>query len=188
MGNHSTPQQAGEKRGKLDAAGKDQVCAVLAVGGSTKMAARVVGCSERAIYYAGQRDPDFRRRMEKNRECPALVCMTTLKEAASDKKTWRAADYYMRLVYPERMNRSPRMMPVENARKLLLEIGLAIDSIVKDEATRGELMAVFNQLAGIAPPQDTRRGLPAPCANKAYWRPCPARWKTRSPKSSESAA
>jgi len=117
----SATNSTNHKPSKLDAAGQATVCKVLAVGGTLEMAARVVGCTERAIRYAAARDPDFHQRLLAAKEQTAFRSLETLRRAAVDDpaKNWRAAYYHARMVYPERYHRPANTLPVKQVRKLV---------------------------------------------------------------------
>jgi hypothetical protein len=112
-----TPPQ--RKPSKLDAEGKNKVCAMLEVGGTLKMAADHAGCTTRAIRYAAGRDPAFRQRIQTSREHTSYQSLKTMSEAGADPKHWRCAFHHARMVYPERYHRPPNTLPVKQARKLI---------------------------------------------------------------------
>jgi hypothetical protein len=115
------------KPSKLDAEGKNKVCAMLEVGGTLEMAADHAGCTARAIRYAADRDLAFRRRIQQSRERTSYQSLKTMSEAGADLEHWRCAFYHARMVYPERYNRPPNTLHVKQARKL---IDQAVDSAI----------------------------------------------------------
>ena len=55
------------KRGRpevLDAGKRDQIVSIVSVGGTVAMAAEAVGCCPRTIYYAAERDEEFKKRID----------------------------------------------------------------------------------------------------------------------------
>jgi hypothetical protein len=90
---------------KLDISRQKQVCTILAVGGTRKIAAQYVGCSERAIRNAAKRDAGFAEQLRRSETSPELDYLKTLDQAARDPKSWRATRWMLEHLYPERYTR-----------------------------------------------------------------------------------
>jgi hypothetical protein len=86
------------------------------------MAAEMVGCTERALFYALKRDLEFRKKYYQSKNATEFVCLKTLHPAAHDPKNWFAAQSLMKSLHPERYARRADTIPVKHIRHVMSEL------------------------------------------------------------------
>src|SRR5438105_4491044 len=83
-----------------------EVCSIVALGGSRKLAARYVNCTPRTIRNTALRDPEFAEKLRKAEVSTEYDLLNVIRDAANtDAKYWQAARWVLQHVYPERYNR-----------------------------------------------------------------------------------
>src|SRR5689334_5656597 len=105
----------------LDNDRKNDVYLVIALGGTMKMAAEYVGCSERTLYNYERTDREFRRKIRRAKIDTELGCLKTIKQASHDGQNWRAANQMMKHLNPDEYARRAKTMPVKYVDKFLNE-------------------------------------------------------------------
>jgi hypothetical protein len=125
---------------KLDPRAKELVLTVVAVGGTLKMAAEMIGCTERALYYAKDQDPEFDKAILERKNTTEFVCLRTMNSAAEDPKNWAAAYCLLKTLNPERYSRRPDMLPVETVKVMMKELGMNLSRAVTSDQSRQEIV------------------------------------------------
>jgi hypothetical protein len=119
----------------LDNDRKNDAILVLALGGTMKMAADFVGCSDRTLYNHARQDREFRKRLRRAKVDIELGCLKTVKKAAHDDQNWRAANQLMKHLNPDRYTRKADTVPVKHAKEVMDAFVDSILSCVEDPAT-----------------------------------------------------
>jgi hypothetical protein len=129
----------------LDDDRKNDVCLVLALGGTMKMAADYVGCSERTLYNHARHDREFKRRICRAKIDTELGCLKTIKKASHDDQNWRAASQLMKHLNPDLYARRADTVPVKYVNEYLDEFMVLMLSVVDDPATIQKLDQILKQ-------------------------------------------
>jgi hypothetical protein len=130
---------------KLDDRAKETVLTVVTLGGTLKMAAEMVGCSERAVYQVAQQDADFKKAIRSRRNSAELNCLRTMNDAAENPKNWAAAFCLLKSLRPERYARPANTIPIKEAKVLMKELANGICSAVTSDQSREEILAFTEQ-------------------------------------------
>ncbi|HEY5312092.1 MAG TPA: hypothetical protein VIK18_06215 [Pirellulales bacterium] len=108
------------RRPVLDDAKRREICAVLSMGGSRRLAARYVGCSPATISNTAERDPGFSAQLDQAEGQHELLYLRNIQAAAKKEQYWRAAAWMLERRYPERYaQRRPGAITVEQIIELL---------------------------------------------------------------------
>ncbi len=118
----------------LDATKRAQICAILTVGGTKRLAAKFVGCSTQTIYNTAQRDSEFKRQLDQTQVSPEITFLKTLHSAAQEK--WQAAKWALQHMYPYRYARKAAAMSVEDVKDLISQLLAAIVKVIPDSKIR----------------------------------------------------
>src|SRR5205823_1231752 len=86
----------------LDEGKQQEICRILALGGTRALAARSVGCSERTIHNTARRDPNFRRLLRTKEVSPELKLLTTLVTAGTAGDHLPVTRWALERMYPQR--------------------------------------------------------------------------------------
>ena len=98
---------------KIDETRQNEICAILSVGGTRRMAAQYIGCHERTIYKLARNDPNFAERLAKTELSPEVKFLKNIVDAASDKRYWRAAAWALERMYPNRYHGKADLVSVD---------------------------------------------------------------------------
>ena len=121
----------------LDADKKQNVLAILSVGGTRLMAAGYVGCHPRTIYNEARRDKKFAEQIGRHEVSPELAFLNTIFRAGTDGHQWRAAKWALERMYPTRYGaRNPRMVSPEEVRSLMNDVVSTFAKNVKGASAR----------------------------------------------------
>jgi hypothetical protein len=121
---------------KIHAEAKQRVCHVLKAGGTLRMAAGLVGCTERGLQYAMKRDPDFEKQAWEARNQSELESLEALAESANSGKSWRGPYHRLQMLYPDTYGRRPEELTAKYARGILQDFIKQLDKAVTHEPTR----------------------------------------------------
>lgn len=123
------------RRAVLDEAKRREICAVLAMGGSRRLAARYVGCAPSTIVRTAERDPLFRDQLLQAEGQHELLYLRNIQAAAKREQYWRAAAWMLERRYPERYAQlRPGTVTVQQIIELLAQFA----EIVVQEVPDGE--------------------------------------------------
>ncbi len=135
----------------LDDAKRREICAILAIGGTRRMAAHYVGCSVDTVGRAALRDPAFADQIRKAEVGSEILFLRNLRAACQDAKQWRAATWGLERFFPDRYGRRPpRTITRAALRQLLRHLGLEIASGFPSGADRQRIVARLDQLVRAA--------------------------------------
>jgi len=95
-------KQSNQRRPVLDDTKQREICAILAVGGTRRLAGRYVGCSGEAIRKSAERDKAFRDALDKAESQHELSELQRIQTAAKKEQYWRAAAWLLERTYPDR--------------------------------------------------------------------------------------
>ena len=114
----------------LDLKKQNEICAVLAMGGTRARAAEYVGCSPETIRNTALREPEFAERLRKAGAQHEITLLARIDSASKQKDGgWRAAGWILQRLYPERYARKAKFLsPVQ--------VGIVIAQFA-DVLTRG---------------------------------------------------
>ena len=132
----------------LDDIKKREICAILSVGGTRDMAAQYVGCTERTIRNAAERDPLFAERLAKTELSPEITFLRNISNAAAEGKYWRAAAWALERMYPERYEkRKPGAIPIAQLDDVVHYLVDAAMREVPDSRDPGTLRVTLTKIA-----------------------------------------
>jgi hypothetical protein len=131
---------------KLDPARKVRICDVVAMGGTLQTAAKIVGCSRRAIHYAAGCDPEFRERLKTCRTEAIFSSVKTMNDAIKSAKSWRAAYCILRDRHPEDYRRKANVVPIRKVCKMIEKIRNAVENASISDKARERIEARFDKV------------------------------------------
>lgn len=85
----------------LDDSKRSAICTILSLGGTRRMAARYVGCTERTIRNTAARDRKFSQSLKQTELSPEITFLRTLLNAGKEAKYWQAAKWALQHMYPD---------------------------------------------------------------------------------------
>lgn len=107
----------------LDEIKQREICAILAVGCSRRVAARYVGCDPGTITNTAEREPEFREALERAESRHEVLNLTSLQAAAREGRYWRAAAWILERRYPHRYaQRKDGWLSSEQVAQLLAQL------------------------------------------------------------------
>ncbi len=113
------------KRGRrpvLDEIKRREILAILAVGGSRRVAAKYVGCTARTIRNTARRDPQFAEQLHRKEYQSEIGYLENIRSAARNERYWRAAAWALERLNPERYGRrSPDAITIDQVKELLTQ-------------------------------------------------------------------
>ena len=136
------------RRGILDDVKRGEICAILAVGGSRRTAARYVGCAASTIRNTAKRDEDFMRAILQAESKHEVLHLSYINSAAKDGRYWRAAAWALERKYPNRWaQRDPRQFTLEQVFDLLAQFANVVLEYVDDRLVRKRIIKRLGELA-----------------------------------------
>jgi len=136
------------RKPKLDETRQNEICAILAVGGTRKMAAQYVGCHPRTIYKLVTKDSKFAERLARTELSPEIKFLKNISDAADDKKYWRAAAWALERIYPNRYAaRKPGTITIDHIDEITRYIVDAAMKQVPDTRDPDKLRLELTQIA-----------------------------------------
>jgi hypothetical protein len=133
---------------KLSKLQRDNVCTILAIGGTRIAAARFVGCSVDDLDELMAHDPEFARELDKATGNAEALQLKNLAEAAHDNKDWRASAWLLERRFPQRYARRPPAAAAQERLERVLDS--FIDLIVSQIADAGLRQQILDQLTELA--------------------------------------
>jgi hypothetical protein len=128
----------------LDDTKRREVCAVLSMGGSRRLAARYVGCAPATIRNTAERDPEFAAQLDQAEGQHELLYLRNIQAAAKKEQYWRAAAWMLERRYPERYAERPLgAITVEQIIELLAQFA---EIVVQELPHRDDQQRVLGRL------------------------------------------
>ncbi len=129
------------RKPKLDKERFNEVCTIIAVGGSRKLAARYVGCSVDTIRRTAEKDADFAADMVHAESKHELVFLQRISAAANKEQYWRAAAWALERMYPDRYApRRPLALSPRQFAEVLRNFAEVVTAEVTDLAQRKKVL------------------------------------------------
>jgi hypothetical protein len=123
------------RRPVLDDNKRREVCAILSMGGSRRLAARYVCCAPKTIRNTAERDPEFLAQLRQAEGQHELLYLRSIQSAAKKDQYWRAAAWVLERRYPERYaQRRPGTVTVPQIIELLAQFA----EIIVQELPHGD--------------------------------------------------
>jgi hypothetical protein len=143
----------------LDPDKKENILAILSVGGTRAMAASFVGCHPRTIYNEACRDKKFAEQISRYEVSPELAYLKTIFAAGAKDGGWRAAKWALERMYPTRYGaRNPRMVAPDEVRSLMNDVVSTFAKNVQGASARRRIRnAVIEMEAQVAAQPQARR-------------------------------
>ena len=142
------------RRLKLDATKRREVCAILAVGGTRVMAAAYVGCATSTIRARALRDPEFAEQLRKAELSSEITFLKSIQAAAADVKQWRAAAWALERLFPERYaRRAPDTITVEQMNEIIQALAGIMVGEVPVKRYRQRLLERLAEMLADRPPR-----------------------------------
>lgn len=115
----------------LDEIKRREVCAILSVGCSRRVAARYVGCSPSTIMVTATREKEFRRDLDRAEQSAEIEYMQNIRQASKKSQYWRAAAWALERCHPEEYAaRGANTVTVEQVRRLFTQfVEIVIEEI-----------------------------------------------------------
>jgi hypothetical protein len=124
----------------LDQAKQEEICRIIALGGTRALAARAVGCTERTIRNTARRDPNFRRMLRTNEVSPELKLLTTLVSAGTAGDHLPVTKWALERIYPQRYGwRHAHSFGLEQLREVVEQLIQIIGQHIPDAKTRAAI-------------------------------------------------
>jgi hypothetical protein len=126
---------------RLDETKQREVCAILAVGGTRRMAAHYVGCHPETIRRRALREPEFAAQLRRAEVTPEITLLRSIQAAAADPKQWRAAAWALERLYPDRYAaRGPRTIGLDQMKQIVEQLANVVLSEVPVKQYRGRIL------------------------------------------------
>lgn len=133
------------RRPVLDEAKKQQVCSILALGGSRRTAAWFVGCATSTITRAGQLDEAFRQAMIQAEAQAELFYLRYIQQGSE--KNWRAAAWLLENRFPlEYGHAGRRGIPTKELDLVLRQFAELVAAEVPRLSTRRQIRMQLGRL------------------------------------------
>ncbi len=131
----------------LDEAKKSQICALLTLGCSRRVAAKQVGCAAITIRRTAVRDHDFGERIRQAESRQEVLHLENIQAAAKETKYWRASAWVLERRQPKRYGRrQSKHVTTEQMSKFMTQIGAMIAREVPSAAIRKRIMARLGEI------------------------------------------
>ncbi|MBI2826374.1 MAG: hypothetical protein HYX69_16985 [Planctomycetia bacterium] len=109
---------AKRRAGILDEFKQREICAIVAVGGSRRTAAKYVGCDPSTIRGTASRNEQFAQMLKRAESDLEIIHLSNIQQAA--KKSWQASAWVLERVYPERFGkRAPSTISVDQLKETI---------------------------------------------------------------------
>ena len=115
----------------LDGYKRREILAILAVGGSMRMAAKYVGCSVTTIQNTADRNLKFAEQLRRKQHQLEITYLDNIRNAAQSERYWRAAAWALERLNPDRYaRRSPEAITIDQVKELMTQFAEIISEEV----------------------------------------------------------
>ncbi len=129
----------------IDEGRQREICAIIAVGGSRRTAAKYVGCSPDSIRRRADRDPEFAKRLKRAESDFEVIHLSNIQQAG--KKSWNASAWMLERVHPERFGkRTPGTITFQELGEMLEQFTAMIEKEVDNPQTVQRLINRLDRL------------------------------------------
>ena len=137
----------------LDDSQQHEICTILALGGTRRMAAEYVGCHIEAIRATAQFNPRFAEKLRKADFRAEITLLSNIQLAAKDVKQWRAAAWALERLFPERYaRRRPETITRQQLAEIIRQLGTIVVEQVPVKRYRQRVLARLAELIAAEPP------------------------------------
>jgi predicted secreted protein len=120
---------------------QSRVCAILALGGTRRMAVEYAGCTKAQVQAERQKNPFFAERLRLSELRPEIELLRTMFQAATDPKQWRAATWTLERFYPRRYGKQRRdEISSKDLVSFIKRIEAVLEQEIADHATRRKII------------------------------------------------
>jgi hypothetical protein len=127
---------------------KGKIVALLTVGCSRRLAARVVGCAPGTIARAAARDPAFAADMREATGSVEAFYLRQIRKASQKEQHWRAAAWALEHMFPQRYARRPEQFSFEQVSQLMVQMLSVVCDEVPVARFRHNIAKRCNELVG----------------------------------------
>ncbi|HEY2838461.1 MAG TPA: hypothetical protein VGJ26_04905 [Pirellulales bacterium] len=126
------------KKPLLDETKQREICAILAIGGTRRVAAMYVGCSVSTIARTALRDAEFALRLQRAEADMEVFQLQNIRQAS--KSSWNAAAWILERRLPERYGkRSPQTIPSADLQDAFVGAMEFVNEALPNDETREQL-------------------------------------------------
>lgn len=151
----ANPTSSKTKRGRppaLDEVKRREICAILAMGGSRRLASQYVGCAPTTIPNTAARDPEFQAQLCQAESRHELGYLQSIQAASRKEQYWRAAAWALEHHYPQRYAvRNPGVVTLEQITQMLAQFA---EIIVQEVPDPDEQKRIINRLESLGAAAD----------------------------------
>lgn len=147
MAEQKANAKVGRPQALLDEAKQRELCAILAMGCSRRVAAEYVGCAVSTIRRQAQRNAAFRDRLARAEAHQEMAHVKHVADAAQEAKNWRAAAWLLERRYPERYAApTARRLAARRVEEALDDVAEILRAVLDDAAKRQAVLQGLNEL------------------------------------------
>lgn len=126
---------------------KDEILAIITIGGSRQTAARYAGCTPGQIQSCARSDTEFATQLRHAQEQAEITSLRHLSEAAKQERYWKAAAWILERKNPEEFRlRPPNVLTPAQLRGVVVKLAEMITSEVKSPTSRKRILAKIEEL------------------------------------------
>ena len=141
----------------LDEIKRHEILAILAVGGTRRVAAAYVGCSVRTIQNTARRLPEFAEMLTQIEQSMEVNLLKYVREAAKEPRYWRAAAWALERLRPERYaRRGPDVITLDQIRRLMAQLAAILSEEVPEKYRKNVLKRLGAVFADLGHTPNTR--------------------------------
>lgn len=131
-----------------------QIVAILAVGGTRRLAASYVGCTPRTIRNTAARLPEFAEALRQAEMSTEVGYLDNILKASKDPKYWRAGAWALEHLFPERYaHRGHDIVTTEQVRRLMTQLCEILSEEVPDRYRKAVLHRLDQLIGADSPPE-----------------------------------
>lgn len=125
----------------LDDVKRREICAVISVGCTRRVAAEYVGCSRNTILMTAKRDPEFAAQLLKADHTCEVHSLTLLNKAGKDLRNWRVLTWLLERKFPDRYGpRKPASVSGEQLAEVVERFAAVLTQEVPGAEAQGRIV------------------------------------------------